>query len=333
MTHRSVSLIVAATAFSACTGSPSPAGGPLSPPSAAAPAATAAGHAASDPSPRAEGCAYSATFDPPHVDVEGGAALVHISTGPGCAWRIDSDVMWIRPSVTNGTGPGHVPVTVEANHGAGGRAGHLRIADTSVGISQSGQDACQYRVTPVEALAMPLGDRGSFTITTSAACPWTAATEADWVTLRSPLAGSGSATIRYDVSPNPQRFVSTLRETPIKVRWVSATAGQNVWVRQLPVCTILILEPRAGGRQVETLTVGAGGETASLWTLVDPAFSCPWTARSEVSWITVISPAHPTLARGDGSVRFSVEGNNTGAERRGRVEVGEKFVTILQPSR
>jgi len=240
--------------------------------------------------------------------------------------------MWIRPAVTSGTGAASVPVTFEPNPG-GSRNGHLKIADTSILISQRGQEACEYKVSPVEALAMPLGDRGEFTITTPAACPWTVTTEAGWVTIRPPMAGSGSVTIRYDVAPRVERFVNTLRETPIKVRWVGATAGQNVWVRQLPVCSIQIMEPRAGGKPVESLAVGAAGETASLWTLVDPPFSCPWTARSEVSWITVISPAYPALRRGDGAVQFSVEANNTGAERRGRIEIAEKFVTIVQPAR
>lgn len=69
----------------------------------------------------------------------------------------------------------------------------------------------------------------------------------------------------------------------------------------------------------------------SISTLVDPPFSCPWSAISEVNWITVTSPAYPTIQTGDGSLQFIVEPNTSGVERIGRIAVAEKFLIVIQP--
>ena len=62
--------------------------------------------------------------------------------------------------------------------------------------------------------------------------------------------------------------------------------------------------------QVELATDGRHGRAAaavSCFLLVEPAFSCPWRAVSDVGWITVTSPAYPTIHRGDGDLQFTVQ--------------------------
>jgi hypothetical protein len=96
-------------------------------------------------------------------------------------------------------------------------------------------------------------------------------------------------------------------------------------------CATVMLEPRAGGAVITSVTVPAAGGPATVWTLADPAFSCPWSAFSEVSWITVTAPAYPTIHRGDGSVQFVVAPNTSGVQRVGQIRVAEKILTIVQP--
>jgi glucose/arabinose dehydrogenase len=95
-------------------------------------------------------------------------------------------------------------------------------------------------------------------------------------------------------------------------------------------CNTVMLEPRAGGSPITSVTVAAAGGPAEIWTLADPSFACPWSALSEVSWITVTFPAFPTIHHGDGSVQFTVEPNTSGVERIGRIRVAEKFLTVIQ---
>ena len=94
-----------------------------------------------------------------------------------------------------------------------------------------------------------------------------------------------------------------------------------------------MLEPRAGGAPITSLAVTADGGQQSIWTLADPAFSCPWSAFSEVSWITVTFPGYPAMHLGDGSVGFIVEPNTSGVERVGRIRVAEKVLAIVQAGR
>ena len=98
-------------------------------------------------------------------------------------------------------------------------------------------------------------------------------------------------------------------------------------------CATVMLEPRAGGAVITSITVPAEGGSHTIWTLADPAFSCPWSAFSEVSWITVTFPGFPTVQLGDGSVGFIVEPNTSGVDRVGRIRVAEKVLTILQPGK
>jgi hypothetical protein len=93
-----------------------------------------------------------------------------------------------------------------------------------------------------------------------------------------------------------------------------------------------MLEPQPGGAQITSVTVPAQGGPATIWTLADPAFSCPWSAISEVNWITVTFPAYPTIHQGDGTVQFTVQPNTSGVERTGRIAVAEKFLIVIQPA-
>jgi glucose/arabinose dehydrogenase len=93
-------------------------------------------------------------------------------------------------------------------------------------------------------------------------------------------------------------------------------------------CNILFMEPEPGGDLITSIST-LGGDVV-IWTLVDPPLSCEWSARSEVSWITVTSPAYPTFATGDGALSFTVAPNTSVVTRTGRIQVADKFLTVVQ---
>lgn len=92
------------------------------------------------------------------------------------------------------------------------------------------------------------------------------------------------------------------------------------------------MEPEPGGALITSVAASPDGGAVQVWTLVDPPLSCAWSARAEVSWITVTSPAYPAFATGDGALFFTVAPNSTGVERTGRIQVADKFLTVVQPS-
>ena len=46
------------------------------------------------------------------------------------------------------------------------------------------------------------GAGAAITVSTSAGCPWTAASQASWITLTSPASGSGPGTVTFNVAAN-----------------------------------------------------------------------------------------------------------------------------------
>ena len=72
-------------------------------------------------------------------------------------------------------------------------------------------------------------------------------------------------------------------------------------VSQLPNCTT-VLYRLPDQRPIDRADAAASGGRLGVEVLVDLPFSCPWSARSETSWISVESPAFPSIARGDGGV-------------------------------
>ena len=69
----------------------------------------------------------------------GGAGIIRVTSGSGCAWKAASGVAWIAiTSGTSGTGPGNVQYTVAANTGAQ-RTGTITVEGLTYAITQTGR--------------------------------------------------------------------------------------------------------------------------------------------------------------------------------------------------
>jgi hypothetical protein len=161
------------------------------------------------------------------------------------------------------------------------------------------------------------------TITTQAGCTWTAEPDASWVTLTAGPSGSGPGVVSFRVSDN----WDAPRQSVVKVRWPTVTAGQNIRVQQAgclyAVSTAAISIVAAGGPgQFSVIQMSepytCGGPTQS---------ACLWTAQSDVPWIT-ITTSMPQA--GDNPVSFTVAANPTTTARTGRITVRDKVVQITQ---
>jgi len=118
------------------------------------------------------------------------------------------------------------------------------------------------------------GGTGSFTIsTTNENCPWSAATNRDWLTLTQNASGTGSvAEISYSVAPN---YTNSSRSGTITV------GGQvHAVFQQSLVCTISSVEPTS-------ISVGPSGGTGSI-SFSNASAICSWEAVSDSSWLTMV---------------------------------------------
>lgn len=256
----------------------------------------------------------------------GVAALAH------CEWTATSGAAWLAiTSGGQGAGNGTVAYAVERNRDSAGRTAVITVADKTFTLAQAGdpgeERVCDYSVSPITfAPCMSVPYDLVADVTAPVGCTWTVDPDASWITLTSGRSGSGSGTIRFRVSDN----YDAPRQSVLKVRWPTPTAGQNLQVQQ------------AGCRYGVTATnidIAAAGGTGRFDVLQqsDPVTCgsatqdrCVWTAVSNASWITVTT-SMPQI--GDNSVSFTVAANSATSARSGSITVRDKVVRVTQPGR
>jgi hypothetical protein len=250
-----------------------------------------------------------------------------VSAPEQCQWSAASSAGWLTvTSGSPGTGNGVVGYALERNRDVNERAATIAVGERTFTVRQAGDppgELCEYSVSPVEFTpCMSVGYELTATVTARVGCTWTAEPDASWITMTGPRSGNGSGVVRFRVSDN----WDLPRQSVVKVRWPTVTAGQNLQVRQAgcryAVSTTAISVAAAGGtgrfdviQQSEPLTCGGPLQDA-----------CLWTAVAGVPWIT-ITTSMPQV--GDDPVSFTVA-PNTGAARSGTITVRGLVVRITQ---
>ncbi|MBL8234113.1 MAG: putative Ig domain-containing protein [Bryobacterales bacterium] len=167
--------------------------------------------------------------------------------------------------------------------------------------------ACEYALARNELPVLPSGYSGRVEMTTAPGCAWSAATAANWITIRS-AHGSGIGSVLFDVAPNPG---DKLRSGVITV------AGQTLTVHQDGSgCTILI-NPSSLAAPVEggTYTVDVTAPAA-----------CGWVAAGSPSFVQL-----PSVERtGSQVVSYGVTRNSGILPRTAAIVVGGMTKPILQ---
>jgi hypothetical protein len=229
------------------------------------------------------------------VDVRASSAL--------CTWTAVSNVDWISVnSNANGKGSATVTFTVTPTTGPP-RAGTITIAGQHFSVTQS--EGCTYAVTPTTYSLDAAGGTRAVAITAGAGCPWTASSNADWISVGA-ASGSGPASVTVTVAP-----------TNGPARTGTATiAGQILTITQSPGCTFDVSPlafnvDAAGGTRTINVTAGSG---------------CAWAASSNQPWITIASSPN---GNGSGTVTVGIA-PGSGPSRSGTLTVAEHTVTITQ---
>jgi Viral BACON domain/Putative binding domain, N-terminal len=252
-----------------------------------------------------------------------------VSAADQCQWSAMSTTAWIAvTSGSPGTGNGTVGYSIERNRELIDRTGTITVGSRTFTITQAADTppapACEYSVTPAEFTpCMSASYTMTATITTQAGCTWTAEPDASWITLTAGQSKSGPGVVSFTVSDN----WDAPRQSVVKVRWPTVTAGQNIRVLQAgclySVSTAAVNVSAAGGpgrfdvyQMAQPNTCGGATQDA-----------CRWTAQSDVPWIT-ITTSMPQA--GDNPVSFTVAANATTTARTGRITVRDKVVQITQ---
>ena len=273
-------------------------------------------------------CTFSISPEQNSFSDEGGSAQVAVTAADGCAWIANSNVPWVTVTAgAQGQGAGSVTYAVAPNNATSARTGTLTIANRTFTVEQAGEGVpqpsnCLYSVAPVDFTPCMPGGSLTATVTTQPTCTWTAASNASWLGLASGKSGTGSGVVTLAFSDN----YDAPRDGVVMVRWPTPTAGQNIHVAQAG-CTYAVSQ--------NAFSVASGGG-AGTFNVIQQSIPntcggatqdrCVWTARSNVSWITVTS----SMPRaGDDPVSFTVAAN-AGALRVGMITVRDKVVTVTQ---
>jgi hypothetical protein len=261
-------------------------------------------------------CRYDIGPSSQNVAPGGATGTITVAAGSNCAWSATSGASWIAITAgASGSGNGTVTFSVPANTGAA-RTGTVTIAGLTSTITQGAAGgpapppppgACSYSLSPRNDSAPALGGTRTVVVETTNACTWTASSNASWITVTSGASGTGDGRVGYLVLPN----VGGSRSGTLTI------AGQTFTVTQAALVCSYSVSPN-------NLKVEAEAGSSSI--SVSTSSTCPWTASSNASWISVTSGASGT---GDGTVTVAYS-ENTGKERKGTVTVAGRTVTIEQ---
>ena len=183
--------------------------------------------------------------------------------------------------------------------------------DMAVGYFKFTPVACSFSISPAIQPVTAAGGAGSTSVTTGAACSWTAVSNDAWIVINSDNSATGNATITFEVRENisdmPRSGTLTI-------------AGQTFTVVQdgAGVECMYSISPTSQSFK----TASSGGGTVN----VTATSACGWLATSNANWITITTG---NSGVGNGTVSYTVA-NNPGPTRAGTITVAGKIFTVKQ---
>jgi len=241
------------------------------------------------------------------VSADGERRTLNVTAnGADCSWTARSETSWLT-IVQGSQGRGSGQVVYEAQPTKGPvRSGDLTVAGQRVAVSQGG--GCSVTIAPTSRSIGAEGASGTVSVTTDAACPWSAQSDAAWISITSATSGAGPGTVAFRVGAwdGPTR-TGALR---IGEQVFTVTQGSGCHVSIDPESRSV---EHTGGSGTVAVTTGAG---------------CEWTATSSASWITI---PRGGSGNGNGTVEFSVA-PTTGPARNATLTIGGLPFVVRQSS-
>lgn len=253
-------------------------------------------------------CGVSVAAPGAPVPARGGSGEVAVTTARECAWSAASESGWLTIKAgASGQGDGTVQFEAGSNPDPALRRGSIVLNNQRAEIMQAAGE-CTFALAEEAAAFDPAGGSGRVEVRPSSAlCTWTAAADADWISIRSGATGTGTATVSFDVAPT----AGAPRTGSILV------AGRRFTVTQSQGCSYTLSPPAQQ----------AGPEGGSLNVAVTTSAGCAWAAASDADWITVTSGG--TGNTGPGTVTFTVQ-STAGPSRSGTLTIAGRPFTVTQ---
>lgn len=262
-------------------------------------------------------CQLTATNSTPSFTASGGQGAIAVLADRECVWTAAAQVSWVAlmPPV-EGQGESTLRYNVQTNPSGLPRRGSVNVAGQIVEVGQAGAP-CRFALdrngVQIGAAVTSVG----VNVQGPAGCAWTAATDADWLSVTQGAQGNGpgSVTIRALANAGAARVGTVLiGGVRFEVTQVSASGPQP----PPPAGCSYALQP--GSAQLDaSATEGTVSLTAGS--------ACSWNAASDQAWLSITSAASGI---GDAQIAYRVAANDTGIARAGQITVGTASFTVQQ---
>mgnify|MGYP001571493430 FL=1 len=261
-------------------------------------------------------CTYSLSLTSQSFSSSGGTGSVGVTaSSSSCSWTAVSNTSWITiTSGSSGSGNGTVSYSVSTNTSSSSRTGYMTIGGNTFTVTQDGQVACTYSISPTSRSHGSGSETGSISVTTnSSSCSWQAYSYDSWITITSGSSGTGNGTVYYSVSANSS---SSSRTGTITIYGASS---YTFTVYQSGSCSYSLSST--------SQSFNSSGSSSNSIGVTASSSSCSWTAVSNTSWITITSGSSGT---GDGTVYYSVSTNTGTSTRTGTMTIAGQTFTVTQ---
>jgi hypothetical protein len=262
-------------------------------------------------------CQLTATNSTPNFTATGGQGAIVVQAARECAWTAAAQVNWVAlmPPM-DGQGDSTLKYNVQPNPSGLPRQGTVNVAGQIVQVGQAGA-ACRFDLDRRQAQIAAAVTSVDVNVQGPTGCAWTAASEADWLSVTQGAQGSGPGrvTLRALANPGAAR-VGTVLIAGIRFE-VTQVSASGPPPPPPAGCTYALLPASA------QLDSAAAEGTLSLTTGGD----CPWLATSDQPWLSVLSA---TSGTGNAQITYRVAANDTGATRTAQITVGTAAFIVLQ---
>lgn len=130
----------------------------------------------------------------------------NLATGSGCQWSAVSNNPWLSiSSAPSGASSSAVSFSVAQNLNSVPRTGTLNVGNGSSSAVFTVQQAayCGYTLSVSNVAIPPSGGNDTITVNAMPGCPWSAVSNASWITITAGAGGTGTGSFTFSAAPNP----------------------------------------------------------------------------------------------------------------------------------
>ena len=235
-------------------------------------------------------------------------------------WSVTPNASWISVvDAGNGKGGDLVSIAIAENPSYKSRTGTVTIGTETFTVTQGGRTDLVFTISPEKSTASVEGANALIAVSATPDLPWTAKSNANWMTLFGNTAGgAGNGNIVYSVSPQSTLYdrTGTITVTP------DANSG-------MPTRMHAVTQPAAvSALSISGYEFEAMGEACSVEVSLSDIVQ--WEIVENLDWLTVNGA---TSRVGPGTAILQATVNETIYPRSGTVKIAEKTFSVTQKGR